>query len=186
MRGLTWPGAARCQQSVLPFRSLCHTFVRRVNTSSPLTLSCCLPLFLTLLSLSVSLFTLSHSLFAQAEVDGELADLDAALAAHVPDKEARLLLLCGGYGAYDLAWQMEELLAETPDLDKLANCVALLRVRVAGAARAGVHAPAACGPALRACVAARVVRPCPAACTPAHVVVVVPCAVARMCSRAAP
>lgn len=34
----------------------------------------------------------------------------------------------GAYAAYDLQWQMEELLMERPDLDKLATCVALLRV----------------------------------------------------------
>lgn len=38
------------------------------------------------------------------------------------------MLTSAVYPAYDLAWQMEELLMEEPDLDKLAACVALLRV----------------------------------------------------------
>jgi hypothetical protein len=42
------------------------------------------------------------------------------------------MLTSAVYPAYDLAWQMEELLMETPDLDKLAGCVALLRVSVRG------------------------------------------------------
>jgi hypothetical protein len=64
----------------------------------------------------------------QAEVAADIEELDAALAQHLPERDDQLAVLCGAYAAYDLAWQMEELLAEEPDLDKLANCVALLRV----------------------------------------------------------
>lgn len=44
------------------------------------------------------------------------------------DADTRLMLSAAVYPAYDLAWQMEELLMEAPDLNKLASCVALLRV----------------------------------------------------------
>jgi hypothetical protein len=44
------------------------------------------------------------------------------------DADTRLMLSAAVYPAYDLAWQMEELLMEVPDLNKLASCVALLRV----------------------------------------------------------
>ena len=72
----------------------------------------------------------------QAEVAADIEEVDAALAAHLPEREDQLAGLCGAYAAYDLAWQMEEVLAEEPDLDKLANCVALLRVSAAAAAAA--------------------------------------------------
>lgn len=55
--------------------------------------------------------------------------LDDALTECLPELDDRRIVLCAVYPAYDLAWQMEELLQETPDLTKLANCVALLRVR---------------------------------------------------------
>lgn len=76
---------------------------------------------------------LNSALFSalQGEVAAEIESLRDMLALSIPSQDDQLLLLCGVYGAYDLAWQMEELLAETPDLDKLANCVALLRVRQA-------------------------------------------------------
>jgi hypothetical protein len=45
-------------------------------------------------------------------------------------------MLCGAYAAYELAWQMEEVLLEELDPGKLANCVALLRVRRLTAAAA--------------------------------------------------
>lgn len=44
------------------------------------------------------------------------------------DADTRLMLSAAVYPAYDQAWQMEELLMESPDLNKLASCVALLRV----------------------------------------------------------
>uniref|UniRef100_A0A383VNI3 SET domain-containing protein n=1 Tax=Tetradesmus obliquus TaxID=3088 RepID=A0A383VNI3_TETOB len=68
----------------------------------------------------------------QAEVAADIEEVDAALAQHLPDREDQLAVLCGAYAAYDLAWQMEEVLAEEPDLDKLANCVALLRIFARG------------------------------------------------------
>jgi hypothetical protein len=39
------------------------------------------------------------------------------------------MLSAAAYPAYARAWQMEELLMEEPDLNKLASCIALLRVR---------------------------------------------------------
>jgi hypothetical protein len=64
----------------------------------------------------------------QVEVAEELLALDEALTSALPDGEMRLLALCSVYNAYDLSWQMEELLSEAPDLNKLANCVSMLRV----------------------------------------------------------
>jgi hypothetical protein len=71
-------------------------------------------------------------LLPQAEISDTLFALDESLLEAVPDNELRLMLKSAVYPAYDLAWQMEELLMETPDLDKLAGCVALLRVSVRG------------------------------------------------------
>ncbi|KAF6265159.1 hypothetical protein COO60DRAFT_1697986 [Scenedesmus sp. NREL 46B-D3] len=68
----------------------------------------------------------------QAEVAADIEDLDAALAQQLPQRDDQLAVLCGAYAGYDLAWQMEEVLAEEPDLDKLANCVALLRIFARG------------------------------------------------------
>eukprot|EP00878_Enallax_costatus_P019364 GHUV01020427.1.p1 GENE.GHUV01020427.1~~GHUV01020427.1.p1 ORF type:complete len:382 (+),score=138.94 GHUV01020427.1:815-1960(+) len=68
----------------------------------------------------------------QAEVALELESLDEALGEYISDPDDRRLVLCGVYAAYDLAWQMEELLQDTPDLDRLTNCVALLRLFARG------------------------------------------------------
>jgi hypothetical protein len=71
-------------------------------------------------------------LLPQAEISDTLFALDESLLEAVPDNELRLMLKSAVYPAYDLAWQMEELLMDTPDLDKLSSCVALLRVRGGG------------------------------------------------------
>ena len=68
----------------------------------------------------------------QAEITDALLELDDVLEACVPDKEQRLLVGAAAYAAHDLAWQMEELLMEEPDLDKLAACVALQRMFARG------------------------------------------------------
>jgi hypothetical protein len=73
----------------------------------------------------------------QAEMTESLLLLETTLAESIPDKESRLMVSAGVYPAYDLAWQMEELLMETPDLDKLASCIALQRV--SGGGGGGTH-----------------------------------------------
>jgi hypothetical protein len=82
------------------------------------------------------LLLLLYPLPLQAEVAEDIGALDAALTQQLPERDDQLAVLCGAYAAYDLAWQMEEVLLEEPDLDKLANCVALLRVRRCAAAAA--------------------------------------------------
>jgi hypothetical protein len=66
---------------------------------------------------------------SQADVADAIADVEEQLAVVLPERDERQLVLCAAYGAFDLAWQMEELLAEEPDLDLLMACVALQRVR---------------------------------------------------------
>lgn len=80
----------------------------------------------------------------QQEVDEAVGALDGALAPSIPSREDRLLVAAAAYPGFDLAWQMEELLSgggggedeeagdaatttAQPELEKLANCVALLR-----------------------------------------------------------
>lgn len=65
----------------------------------------------------------------QVEIAEALIALEDAMREAVPDNEQRLMLTSAVYPAYDLAWQMEDLLMDEPDLDKLASCVALQRVR---------------------------------------------------------
>lgn len=65
----------------------------------------------------------------QLEVPTELEALEEAMSEFIPDVDDRRIVMCGVYNAFDFLWLMEELVEmETPNLDKLANCVALLRV----------------------------------------------------------
>jgi uncharacterized protein YacL (UPF0231 family) len=58
----------------------------------------------------------------------QLAELEEALAAAGLDEEQQLLVRSGAYNAYDLLWQLEEVLVQEPQLELLEDNIDLLQV----------------------------------------------------------